>query len=128
MPYDEKLAERVRRALRGRGELDEKQMFGGLAFMVDGHMCCGVIGEDLMVRVGADKLGEALARPHARPMDFTGRPSPGMVYVGPGGTKRAAAVAAWVARGRAVVQSLPRRPPKKAPAPIGQARSTTKAR
>jgi hypothetical protein len=111
--YDEKLAERVRRILAGRCDFAEKQMFGGLAFMVAGHMCCGVVGDDLMVRVGPDKFEEALARPHARVMDFTGRPSRGMVYVGARGTETSSAVAAWVDRGLVFVQSLPRRAPAK---------------
>jgi hypothetical protein len=84
-------------------------MFGGLAFMVGGHMCCGVIGNDLMVRVGPERLEDALARPHARVMDFTGRPSRGMVYVGAGGVGTTGAVAAWVNRGLSFVRSLPPR-------------------
>jgi hypothetical protein len=113
MAYDKKLAERVRRVLAGRCEFAEKRMFGGLAFMVNGHMCCGVVGEDLMVRVGADKFEEALARPHARLMDFTGRPSRSMVYVGPGGTKTASLLEPWANRALAFVESLSPRAPKK---------------
>jgi hypothetical protein len=105
MAYDETLAERVRVALALRAPI-EKKMFGGLAFMIDGAMCCGVVGRDLMVRVGPEALAAALARPHTRVMDFTGRPSRGMVYVGPGGTGTARGVAAWVARGLAFVESL----------------------
>jgi hypothetical protein len=112
--YDEELAERVRRVLAGRRDFAEKPMFGGLTFMVAGHMCCGVVGHDLMVRVGPDRLDDALARPHVRLMDFTGRPSRGMVYVGAGGTGTAKAVAAWVDRGLAFVESLePRAPARK---------------
>jgi hypothetical protein len=107
--YDGKLAERVRGVLAGRCDFAEKHMFGGLAFMVEGHMCCGVVGDDLMVRVGPEKFEEALARPHARLMDFTGRPSGGMVYVGPGGTGTARAVASWVDRALGFVRSLPTR-------------------
>jgi hypothetical protein len=113
VPFDEKLAERVRRVLTGRCDFAEKRMFGGLAFMVAGHMCCGVVGDDLMVRVGPEKFEDALARPHARLMDFTGHPSRGMVYVGAGGTGTARAVEAWVARGLAFVQELPSRAPAK---------------
>jgi TfoX-like protein len=107
MAYDERLAGRVRGALDGQCEFVEKKMFGGIAFMVDGHMCCGVVGKDLMVRVGPDRFQQALARPHARVMDFTGRPSRGMVYVGTGGTRTASAVEAWVGRGLSFVRSLP---------------------
>ena len=74
MAYDKDLAGRVRTALAEQPVVDEKPMFGGLSFMVRGHMCCGVVKDDLVVRVGADGQGEALAQPGARPMDFTGRP------------------------------------------------------
>jgi TfoX/Sxy family transcriptional regulator of competence genes len=113
MAYDEKLAERIRGALAGRCEFAERKMFGGLAFMAEGKMCCGVIGDDLMVRVGPEALAEALARPHARVMDFTGRPSRNMVYVGPGGTRTARAVEGWVGRGLAFVRALPDATPRK---------------
>lgn len=73
MAYDEGLARRVHAVLSGRDGVVEKKMFGGLAFMIEGNMCCGVIDESLMVRVGPDGYEDALARPHARPMDFTGR-------------------------------------------------------
>jgi hypothetical protein len=117
MAFDEKLAERVRRVLAGRCDFAEKRMFGGLAFMVAGHMCCGVVGDDLMVRVGPEKFEDALARLHARLMDFTGHPSRGMVFVGARGTGTARAVETWVDRGLAFVQSLPgRAPAKKKPA------------
>src|SRR6516165_2346649 len=86
-------------------------MFGGLCFMVDGAMCCGLTKADFMVRVGPDRYDDALAQPHARPMDFTGRPLAGMVYVAPEGIRSAAALATWVGRGVSFVSSLP---PKKA--------------
>lgn len=81
MAYDEKLADRIRQALGRRAGLTERKMFGGLAFMLRGNMCCGVLGDDLMLRVGPERYDDALARPDARPMDFTGRPMKGMVYV-----------------------------------------------
>ncbi len=82
-------------------------MFGGIAFMLNGHMCCGVTRHDLMVRVGPDAYEDSLARPHARPMDFTGRPMKGMVYVGPGGCEDDDDLRAWVDRGVAFATSLP---------------------
>jgi TfoX/Sxy family transcriptional regulator of competence genes len=82
-------------------------MFGGLAFMVRGNMCCGVVGEELMVRVGADGHADALAAPHARPMDFTGRPMKGMVYVAREGVAADADLRGWVERGAAHARSLP---------------------
>jgi hypothetical protein len=71
--------------------------------MVNGQMCCGLTKTDLVVRVGKDAYEEALALPHARPMDFTGRPLAGMVYVDRAGYRTATALAKWVARGIALV-------------------------
>jgi TfoX/Sxy family transcriptional regulator of competence genes len=96
--YGEALADRIRTALRGRDDVVEKQMFGGLTFMVAGKMACGVVHDDLMVRVGPDGDGPALAEPHTRPMDFTGRPMRGMVYVDPAGVASDADLARWVER------------------------------
>lgn len=118
MAFDESLAERIRTAFDARGvTAEEKRMFGGLAFMVRGHMCVGVTGHDLMVRVGPDRYEDALARPHARPMDFTGRPLKGMVYVGPDGCRTAAAVEGWVERGLELATSLLAKKKKKAAPP-----------
>jgi len=105
--YDEILAERVRRALAGREGLSDKKMFGGMAYMLRGNMCAGVVGDQLMVRVGPERHAEALAQPHARPMDFTGRPMRSMVYVGPEGIKSEADLAAWLRRGVEFAASLP---------------------
>ena len=83
MAYDERLADRVRDILAGHSGLGERKMFGGLAFMLDGNMCCGIVGDRLMLRLGADLAEQALELPHVHPMDFTGRPMTGMVYVAP---------------------------------------------
>jgi TfoX/Sxy family transcriptional regulator of competence genes len=99
MSYDENLATRIRQLLADRDDVVEKKMFGGLCFMVGGAMCCGLTKSDFMVRVGADHYEEALAQPHARPMDFTGRPLKGMVYVAPEGLRTKAALTRWVRRG-----------------------------
>ncbi len=107
MAYDERLARRVRALLAGKKGLTERKMFGGLAFLLAGNMCCGVIGRELMVRVGPDAYDRALALPGARPMDFTGRPMRGMVYVSAKTTKDDKALAAWVARGVGFAGSLP---------------------
>jgi TfoX/Sxy family transcriptional regulator of competence genes len=107
MAYDEKLAERVREILARHEGLSERKMFGGIAFMLRGNMCCGVLKDDLMVRVGAERYEEALAEPHARPMDFTGRPLRTTVYVGPEGYRSDDALAAWVKRGVDFAASLP---------------------
>ena len=107
MSYNEKLAERLREALRGQRNVVEKRMFGGLAFMVRGHMCCGIAGDDLMVRVGPEGYTKAIREPHARPMDFTGRPLNGFVYVSPAGHARRQSLAKWVDRALGFVKSLP---------------------
>ena len=94
MAYDETLAERVRQVMESHLSVAEKKMFGGLTFMLQGHMYCGVLKEDLVLRLGPDGAAEALAEPHARPMPFTGKPMKGMVYVSTKGwVQRAVAVA-----------------------------------
>jgi TfoX/Sxy family transcriptional regulator of competence genes len=98
MAFDEKLAERVRGALAREETTVEKRMFGGLAFMVRGSMCCGVQGDELVARVGPGAYEEALAEPHVRPMDFTGRPLTGFVYVEGDGIATDEALATWVHR------------------------------
>ena len=107
MAYDEVLAERVRAQLRSRADYTEKKMFGGLCFLLGGNMCCGVSGTELMVRVGPDAYEDALAQPHARLMDFTGRPLRGMVYVDRAGISSDEGLADWVGRGVAFAGSLP---------------------
>ncbi len=110
MPYDEKLAKRVRTTFAGAKGILEKKMFGGLCFMENGAMCCGLVGDELMVRVGPDAYEAVLTMPHARPMDFTGKPMRGYVYVSALGCSTQARVNTWVARGRGFVASLAARP------------------
>jgi TfoX/Sxy family transcriptional regulator of competence genes len=107
MAYDEKLAERIRGCLDGRGDVVEKKMFGGLTFMVGGHMACGVLKDQLVLKVGDELYPSVVARPHARPMDFTGKPMRGMVYVAPAGYKSAAALRALVALAVGQAESRP---------------------
>lgn len=107
MAYDEELAERIRRALADKHSVVEKRMFGGIAFMLRGNMCCGIVRGDLMVRVGPERHEEALAQPHARPMDFTGRPMRGMVYVTPEGCRTDEALKRWVEQGLNFAATLP---------------------
>ena len=107
MAYDEELAERVRDALALREGVTERKMFGGIAFMLAGNMACGVLGDDLIVRVGSEEHERALAEPHVRPFDFTGRPSKGIVFVSPAGVASDETLAGWVGAGADFAASLP---------------------
>jgi TfoX/Sxy family transcriptional regulator of competence genes len=100
----------------------EKKMFGGLAFLLDGKMFCGIVKDDLMVRVGPDRHDAALAEPHVRPMDFTGRPMVGYVFVGPGGSRTEKAIRKWVDRSTAFVATLEAKAGKKRPRPAARKR------
>ena len=106
MAYDEQLAGRVRQAVGPRADVAEKKMFGGIAFLLDGKVFCGIAKDDLMVRVGPERYEAALAEAHVRPMDFTGRPMNGYVYVGRGGLRTVKAIAKWVEQGAAFVGTL----------------------
>jgi TfoX/Sxy family transcriptional regulator of competence genes len=106
MAYDEKLADRVRRALGRRPDVIEKKMFGGLAFFLDGKMFCGIVKDDLMVRVGPERYEAALREAHVRPMDFTGRPMNGYVFIGPHGSRTEKTIKNWIDQGAAFVATL----------------------
>lgn len=125
MSYDEKTADRIRKVLAGRGDIGERKMFGGLCFMVNDRMCCGLTSTAFMVRVGRDGYEDALAQPGARVMDFTGKPMRGFVYVDPAGYKTPAALARWVQRGIDYAMTSPpkSKPRKRRPTGIARARS-----
>jgi TfoX/Sxy family transcriptional regulator of competence genes len=107
MAFDEALADRVREALAARPELSERRMFGGIAFMIGGNMAVGVIDDDLMVRLDPNDVEQALSEPNTRPMDFTGRPMKGMVFVEAAGTAADDDLAGWVDTGADFAASLP---------------------
>ena len=107
MSYDEGIAERVRTALAGQDGVVEKKMFGGLAFMVRGNMCCGVSGTDLMLRVGPDAYSQALEEPDARKMDFTGKALTGFVYVDQTADDAQERLRQWLDRALEYAASLP---------------------
>ena len=108
MAYDEGLAKRIREIMDETEQpYTEKQMFGGMSFMLGGNVACGVIGEELCVRVGADGNDAALALPHARPFNFTGKPMAGWIYVAPEGLGKQRELKAWVKRGVEFAKSLP---------------------
>ena len=107
MAYDEQLAERVRDALALREDVTERKMFGGIAFMLAGNLACGVLGDDLIVRVGPEEHERALAERYVRPFDFTGQPSKGIVFVSPAGIASDETLAGWVEAGADFAASLP---------------------
>jgi len=109
MAFDESLADRIRRAVGRRKGITEKKMFGGLAFLLDGKMFCGIVKDELMVRVGPERYEESLAMSNVRPMDFTGRPMKGYVFVEPGGCRSVEAVKTWTSRGQDFVQTIGRK-------------------
>jgi hypothetical protein len=94
--YDFHLADRIRPILKNTCKFSERKMFGGLAFMVNDRMCCGVLKTDLVLRLTPEQAAASLRQPHTRPMDFTGRPMKSMIYVDASGTDSDQALAAWV--------------------------------
>jgi TfoX/Sxy family transcriptional regulator of competence genes len=107
MAYDEALAARVRARIGDHPALTEREMFGGIAFMIGGNMAVGVHGTDLMVRVGKAGHDAAVARPGARIMDFTAHPMVGWITVTPEGFTQDAHLDAWVDLGVTYAGSLP---------------------
>ena len=107
MAYDEVLGERVRRVLGNDPDVGERKMFGGLAFMMAGNMACGVMGDDLLVRVGKDAFEEALTLPFAGPMEMGDRTMGGFVVVDGEGVAEDDQLDDWVERGVAYAVSLP---------------------
>ena len=107
MAFDHVLVERVRERLVGVGDIGELRMFGGWGVTVGGNMAVGVMGSDLIVRVGAANFAQALSRPGARPFDFTGRPMSGWVFVDAEALATTRALNRWVDLGLAFARSLP---------------------
>jgi TfoX/Sxy family transcriptional regulator of competence genes len=107
MAYDEGLAERIRGELAEQQGVQEKHMFGGLSFLLNGNMAVGVIKDDMVVRADPEQYDALLELPHARPMDFTGRPMKGWIYVAPEGLAEDADLRAWIAHGVDYARSLP---------------------
>lgn len=107
MAYDEGLATRIQEHVAEVAGVTEKRMFGGIAFLADGHMFAGIVGETLMLRLGEPAAANALRKKHVRPMDFTGKPMKGYVYVDAEGLESDADLAGWLDAARAFVASLP---------------------
>ena len=110
MAYSEAVAQIVREALKRHKGFSERKMFGGIAFMLNGHMCCGVLETNLVLRLGESASAKALTKPHTRPMDFTGKPLKTMVYVSPPGYRSKHDLQTWLKQAIGHVKSLP---PKK---------------
>jgi len=107
MAYDEVLAQRVRAIMTPETGLTERKMFGGVGFMLNGNMACGVNGDDLIVRTGPEGYQAALDLPHTRVFDMTGRPMTGWVVVSPEGIESDQSLEEWVQQGTAFAKSLP---------------------
>ena len=107
MAFDRELAKRVRRVLAEFPEVEEKQMFGGIGFLVNRNMACGVSKNDLVVRVGPQRYTQSLNEPHASEFDFTGRPMKGWVTVDQSGCGDLSELRRWVLAGLEFAISLP---------------------
>ena len=107
MAYDLGLADRIRAVLGRRGEFTERKMFGGLCFMVNGNMCCGIVKNDLMLRLTPELVTSALREPHTRPMYFTGKPMKSMIYVEAEGIDSDSSLERWVRSAENVARTLP---------------------
>jgi hypothetical protein len=107
MAYNQHLADDIRARIGNHPSLTEREMFGGIAFMIGGNMAVGVLGDELMVRVGKDAHDEAVAQAGARIFDLSARPMRGWVVVSPKGCATDAALDAWIEQGVAYAQNLP---------------------
>lgn len=112
MAYNEHLAERIRRALSNRHDVEEKKMFGGVCYLIKGKMAAGIVRDDLMIRVVPAKYEAARAKPHCREMDFTGKPLKGFLYVGAEGIDTERELEEWLQFGIEFVENAPARPKK----------------
>ena len=107
MAYDAQLAEQIRATIGERGDLVEKQMFGGLGFLLAGNMTCGAWKEFLILRLGVDAARQVLSEPHSRPFDITGKPMRGWAMIEPAGWKSRANVRRWIGWAVDFVETLP---------------------
>lgn len=107
MAYSEHLLDRIRSILHDRSDVVEKKMFGGVAFMVQGHMACGPLGDSLIVRIGRNAVRAAMAKPHVKPMDFTGKVLSTFATIEAEGIKTEARLRHWVLMAVAYAESQP---------------------
>ena len=106
MSYDETMATRLRMYFAEMDGVVEQRMMGALCFMVDGHMCCGVAGPALMVRVGRENYEKALSEPHVKPMELSKRTPRGFVLIDPEGVESDANLKRRIERGQTFVRAL----------------------
>ena len=109
MAFSETLAERIRQRLARRKNVEERKMFGGIGFLLNGNLLVGVWKESLVVRLGEEEGEEALKEPHVREFDITGRPMRNWVLVGPEGVEDDEQLSAWIRRAVKFVGALPAR-------------------
>jgi len=107
MAYDKDLSGRIQQIVGGIPGMRDKEMFGGIAFMLNGNVACGVIGENLMVRVGPERHADALEQAHTRTFDYSGKPMKGWIYVMPEAIRAEADLEIWVERGIEFARGLP---------------------
>jgi TfoX/Sxy family transcriptional regulator of competence genes len=124
-PLNEELVHLVRQTIGPRQDIAEKRMFGGVAFLLEGKMTCGVVGNDLMLRISPEDFDAALGEDHIRPMDFTGRPMRGFLYLSRAGWENKKVRKRWVDGGIAYAASLPPKKPRKARPKIPRSKSRT---
>ena len=105
---DDRLAERIAAVLMGRRGITHRRMFGGDCFMLHGNMVCGTVKGKLMARVGPEYQEKAMKVKHVRPMDFTGKPMKGMIYVLPAGIRTKAGLEKWIGHAKDFAATLPR--------------------
>jgi TfoX/Sxy family transcriptional regulator of competence genes len=111
MAYDEELADRIRNAIPSDTDVAERKMFGGLAFLLNGHMFAGIVDHELMIRLGHAAAQRALERDHVREMDFTGRPMKNMIFIQPAGL-HGPALKQWITAAADHARAMPPKPPK----------------
>jgi TfoX/Sxy family transcriptional regulator of competence genes len=107
MPFDESLAGRIRNTLARKKNIDEKKMFGGVGFLLNGNMLVGVWKDSLIVRLGPDAYDDALQEPHVREFDITGKPMKGWIMVDPKGVEDDNQLKTWIQRAVKFVGKLP---------------------
>src|SRR5262245_35882128 len=107
MAFNEALAERIRQELARRKNIEEKKMFGGIGFLLNGNLLVGVWKESLIVRLGPEDGDQALLEPHVREFDITGRAMKGWVLVDPVGIESDDDLSGWIPRALKFVGKLP---------------------